>query len=236
MDQIKTAQFALALLSLTAFITLSPPYVFVLFSLLSLISVIISFIFSEERIKYNLEYLSSLSLFLSVFGVLLNCFIISIFYFSLGLIILMTTIKRNYDQNREIKYLDDLYIIFLSILGFWIIYYRFADLGYIAFLLGINTALLIGFLSHSLMEEETEGEGIPKEVKEKISLKLPSSISCKDLREFFQYTTFFLVIAYIFILFLRDRIEVFEKINLYHFALITIIFALASLVFYARER
>ena len=55
---------------------------------------------------------------------------------------------------KKIKFLEELYIIFLSILGFWIILIKFSNLGYISLLLAVNTALLIGFLSYYLMEEE----------------------------------------------------------------------------------
>lgn len=54
----------------------------------------------------------------------------------------------------KMSYIDEFYIIFLSAVGFWFIIKKFYYLGVISLLLGINTALLIGFLSYYLIEEE----------------------------------------------------------------------------------
>jgi hypothetical protein len=147
-------QLASALCTIIVVLILKPHYTFSFFAILSLSSICLSLTFfqSKEKISYNLEYLAVSSLILSSSGFLLD-FLTSTIYFYLGILILASSVGR----HKKI-YSEDLTIMLLAFLGFWIIYYKFADLGYIAFLLGLNVALLIGFLSHTLLTENMEEE------------------------------------------------------------------------------
>lgn len=156
MNRLRKIQLVSALCAIIVVVMLKPQFyhVFSFFALLSLLAISFSYTFfrSKEQIACNLEYLAASSLILSSSGFLLD-FLTSIILFYLGLLILASSVGA-----RKRLYSEDLTILLLAILGFWILYYKFMDLGYIAFLLGLNTALLIGFLSHAILKEEQEEE------------------------------------------------------------------------------
>ena len=156
MNRLRRIQFVAALCAIIVVFMLKPQlyYVFSFFAILSLLAISFSYTLfrSKMKIAYNLEYLAASSLILSSSGFLLD-FLASTILFYLGLLILAASVGA-----RRRLYSEDLTILLLAILGFWILYYKFMDLGYIAFLLGLNNALLIGFLSHTLIREEQEEE------------------------------------------------------------------------------
>ena len=212
----KIVQIAGACLSLLAFFMIKATNVFLFFSTLSVISILLSFIPLKERIIHNLEYISAFSLILSCLGIFLNQFFIPFIYFCLGLIVIAGTVRR----HENIVYSDDLLIVILSILGFWIIYLKFMNLGNIGFLLALNAALLVGSLSHALLEEEGY------EFR-------PVNIQIKpDFYQISIQTTVNLTVFYLIAFLLRDRVDIFQRINMNVFAMIILFFMTVSIFFY----
>lgn len=214
------------IVALAIYFIFKPIYVFFFFSLVSSISLILSiaisskFSNSAKRIEYDLEYLSSLSLMLSCFGVLVDKTFTSILYPPLGILILATIFKR----HKRLTYSEDFMIILLSILGFWVIYYKLISLGYIAFLLAINTSLLIGALSYMSMEE-VEADKIGERVEIKVQI-------LQTIRGIIPTTTLYLTISYIIIWFLRDKVAFFRRINMTYFSIILLLFIFLSVLLY----
>lgn len=226
---IKGVQLISALSSIMVYFIIGGSYVFLLFSGLSSFSIILSNFVNEEkqRFKYNLEYLSSILLISSILAILLGYFLIPIIYLFLGGIISSLTVTK---AKKNIIYLNDFYAISLSLMGFWVIYYKFIDLGAISFLLAINTSLTMGVLIYVLMEEDKQGNAKPSPNIIKIDL----GIKISDVKEFFLFTTFLLTLSYIILLYLEDYFNFF--INLEGLAIITISFAVISIILYIKER
>ncbi len=212
----KIAQIVGAIVSLLVFFMVKTAYIFLFFSALSIASIFFSFAPLKERITQNLEYISSLLLVLSCLGIFLDQFLISFIYFCLGLIVIAGTVRR----HENTIYPDDLLIVLLSILGFWIVYLKFMNLGNIGFLLALNTALLIGFLSHTLLEEEGE-ESRP------VRIQIKPGFYQVSLQ-----TTFNLTVVYLVVLLLKDKLAAFQRINMDRFALIILFFMTISIFFY----
>jgi len=226
---IKGVQLVSALSSVIVYFIIGASDVFLLFSGSSSISIILSHFVTEEkqRIRYNLEYLSSLLLISSILGILLGYFLVPIIYLFLGGIIGSMTVTK---ARKNLKYLNDFYAISLSLIGFWTIYYKFIDLGSISFLLAINTSLIVGVLIYTLMDE-----GKQEDAKTSSNIiKIDLGIKISDVKEFFLYTTFLLTLSYIILIYLEDYINF--SVNIGNLATITILFAIISAVLYFKER
>ncbi len=185
------------------------PSIFLFFSALSLALMLAGIYKSDVRF----DYFSSLLLVLCMLGFKLD-FFASAICFVTGMFVLSLSISL----HRDISW-DDFTISFLSILGFWIIYYKFEELGTIAFLLGINTTLLIFFLSYSLIEELDEVEKEPIEVDIEFLKNL-------DYFKLSVVATIVLAVAY----YLSGSIE-FKK----HLETLTVFSALVSLYLLVRK-
>lgn len=231
----RVIQLPFPIAAIAIYFILNPLYTFLFFSALSLISLTLSIIispnqfrWSNERIIYNLEYLSALSLILSSFGILIDNTFTSIIYPILGISILAARLRR----DGRFRYIEDFVIILLSIIAFWIIYYQFLDLKYIAFLLGINTSLLIGFLSYLLMKEVGEEEEIGIEVKGKLKILVDA---LPTIREIIYNTTLYIGIAYVIIWLLKDNLPWLQGVNMTYFSFVMLILVILSVILYFRK-
>jgi len=139
-------QIIIVLFCILLIVNIYPLFIFIFFPLLSLMILLLNHYFKNPRF----EYLPSHFLILSILGFNIN-HTLSILCFFSGIILILFQM----DIYRNINW-DNFIISILSILGLWIIYYKFMELDFIGFLLGINTMVLIFFLSYSLIEEVNE--------------------------------------------------------------------------------
>ena len=131
----------------------------------SSISLGVSFLLKDEEKWTASLYIASLMLLTMAFtsmGMILKegIFSISILLVNaisllMGILILMPV----YDKYRGFRYHENLLAVTLSCAGFWIILNRFGDPVWIGLLLGANSALLIGGLSHMIVSEDETGSG-----------------------------------------------------------------------------
>ena len=119
----------------------------------SLIFFTISIFTRNERYSFILSYIPFAFMIITSFVYVIKVkeFNPIALVFSLIAFQIIYSLKNRY---KKFKYLEELYIICLSVIGFWIILLKFYNLGTISLLLAINTALIIGFLSYYLLHEE----------------------------------------------------------------------------------
>lgn len=209
-------------------------FVFLFFSLVSLLSSVLIMVLyvllskMSGRIKRVLEYLASLSLILCCAGVFIDNTLVSIFYAPLGAAILVRSLKEG-------VFYEDFLVVFLSLLGFWVIFYEFMSLGgVVPFLLAVNAALLIGWLSYAMLEE------FEKEVfegtKVRIKVNFVLAIKREDLfRRVVPAAVISLIVSYVIAWLLKSKLWVFCIVDIF-FILVPAIFILLMISFLVLRR
>ncbi len=140
----------------------------------SSISLGVSFLLKDEEKWTASLYIASLILLtmvLTSMGMILRDGNFSINILSINIISLLTGIlilMPVYDKYRGFRYQENLLAVALSCAGFWIIMNKFGNLDWMGLLLGTNSALLIGGLSHMLAPGDEGDSAAGESTGEKI--------------------------------------------------------------------